>query len=93
MINFEQQLQNELVDTYLKSVEEYDKSHCAFEDSEIIAAYEAAIEGLKKQTPTQPVKIAAGNYICPICQFEFFTTDIKYCNRCGQCLDWSEAEE
>lgn len=53
MINFEQQLQNEMVCTYLKSVNGCDKNcqkcHRFIEDSEIMAAYHAAIDALKNK--------------------------------------------
>ena len=64
-----------------------------------------AIDALDKQIPKKPIsnkvkvgKVKVGNgwwckgttiHKCPICD-EYATRTSKYCNQCGQALDWSD---
>ena len=32
-------------------------------------------------------------YVCPRCQITLEREFIKYCDRCGQCLDWAKYEQ
>ena len=34
-----------------------------------------------------------GYYFCPRCQTTMERDFMKYCDRCGQCLDWSQYEQ
>lgn len=61
-----------------------------------------AIQALKRENGLSPLEIKDkrdfdGNIIwqeglCPICN-SILTSDIKYCCKCGQKLDWSEGNE
>ena len=53
-------------------------------------------EALQKQIPMKPKKIEEDNYgekitysICPICETTLLN---KYCDNCGQLLDWRDKE-
>ena len=53
-----------------------------------------AIEALEKQIPKKP-RFYAHNYYCSVCDSlignnEFEWKRFKYCDNCGQKLDWSE---
>lgn len=60
---------------------------------------EVAIEALEKQIPKKPNNIKflfdfSGDYYtnrgdCPNCGEELFRSS-RYCNKCGQALDWGE---
>lgn len=32
-------------------------------------------------------------YVCPRCQITLEREFVKYCDRCGQCLDWTKYEQ
>ena len=62
-----------------------------------------AIKALKeKQIPKRAISIYKGNYKCPTCENYIDITDDdlyvyeieppKYCDECGQALDWSDEE-
>ena len=57
----------------------------------------AIISALEKQMPKKPLEIE-GDYtalygICPNCKNTICDNeDYKYCNDCGQALDWSDSE-
>ena len=34
-----------------------------------------------------------GYYVCPRCHITMEREFVKYCDRCGQCLDWSRYEQ
>lgn len=61
-------------------------------------AFEEAIKALEKHIPKKPIKAKEHirysiRYICPACRKTFSGTGIaSYCYRCGQALDWSDAE-
>ena len=61
-----------------------------------------AIKALEKQIPKGAISAYKGNYNCPTCKNYIDITDDdlyvyeieppKYCNECGQALDWGEEE-
>ena len=59
--------------------------------------YGLAINALEKQIPKK-VKIVEGYALCPICNhciedIDFISDNShKYCDCCGQALDWSEKD-
>lgn len=60
---------------------------CSFEN-----AYGMAIQALEKQIPKKP-RFYAHNYYCSVCDNlvgnnEFEWRRFKYCDTCGQRLDW-----
>lgn len=63
----------------------------------VIAALQMAIKALEKQIPKKPFNIE-GDYTasygnCPNCEnIVCDNEDYKYCNECGQSLDWSDTE-
>ena len=58
-------------------------------------------ELVKKETPIKPIVEDARNsgysygysYICPKCNEVYVNVIHKYCNNCGQKLDWSDTNE
>ena len=69
---------------------------------EVIKAYDMAIKALEKQMPKKAISIYKGDYKCPTCEKCINITDDdlyvygieppKYCDECGQALDWGEEE-
>ena len=62
----------------------------------LMYAYEMAINALEKQIPKKP-RFYTHNYYCSVCDNlvgnnEFEWRRFKYCDTCGQRLDWSEEE-
>lgn len=65
-------------------------------------ALEMAIKALEKQIPKRAISIYKGNYKCPTCENYIDITDDdlyvyeieppKYCDECGQALDWGDEE-
>lgn len=65
-------------------------------------AYNMAIKALEKQIPKKAGSIYKGDYKCPTCENYVDITDDdlyiyeieppKYCDECGQALDWGEEE-
>ena len=56
-----------------------------------------AINALEKQIPKKP-RFYAHNYYCSVCDSlvgnnEFEWKRFKYCDNCGQKLDWSDEDE
>ena len=56
--------------------------------------YDQAIKALEKQIPKKPIKHMANPvgfpyYECPVCG-DSDVSGQKYCNECGQKLDWGE---
>lgn len=86
---------------------EYCKKQCMLEQmvgNETWKHYQYAVFALDKQIPVQPDLEGDGYYngelvydtgICPTCgqdyEIEYHTP--KYCENCGQALDWSEIEQ
>ena len=59
-------------------------------------AFEVAINALEKQIAKKP-RFYAHNYYCSVCDSlvgnsEFEWQRFKYCDTCGQKLDWSDEE-
>ena len=62
-------------------------------------AISMAIEALEKQIPKKPLHMHK-NYYCPICKEDGWMlwddaipNDMdKYCGKCGQAIDWRDAE-
>lgn len=59
-------------------------------------AFDVAIQALEKQIPKKP-RFYAHNYYCSVCDNlvgnnEFEWRRFKYCDTCGQRLDWSDKE-
>ena len=58
-----------------------------------------ALEALEKQIPKKPLHMHK-NYYCPICKEDgwMLWDDVKpndmdkYCGKCGQAIDWRDAE-
>ena len=58
-----------------------------------------ALEALDKQIPKKPLHMHK-NYYCPICKEDWWMlwddaipNDMdKYCGKCGQAIDWRDAE-
>lgn len=63
---------------------------------------EIAIKALEKQIPKKAISTYKGHYKCPTCEIYIDITDDdlyvyeikppKYCDECGQALDWGEEE-
>ena len=55
-----------------------------------------AIKALKKQTPKKPIVNDDLQITCPNCSatliYCLHTSEIDYCDKCGQRLDWSEED-
>lgn len=61
-----------------------------------IGTVEECLKAIKKQTPKKPiggrVVKALGYYLCPVCGELLSRSENKFCNKCGQALDWGEDE-
>lgn len=67
-----------------------------------VPQYHAVIKALEKQIPKKAGSIYKGDYKCPTCENYIDITDDdlyiyeieppKYCDECGQALDWGEEE-
>ena len=70
------------------------------DDSKFHQDLDVLQELVDKATPKKPLKLEEGKYTCPSCSMAFtLKTSIKnmfvnnrYCDVCGQALDWSEDE-
>ena len=63
---------------------------------ELTEAIRMSIQALEKQIPKKP-RFYAHNYYCSVCDSlignnEFEWKRFKYCDNCGQKLDWSDEE-
>ena len=65
-------------------------------DAEHKEAKRVAIKALKKQDSQKVEKTIlhfdGNHYKCPVCE-ELLSYDQKYCDECGQRLDWSEVKQ
>ena len=60
--------------------------HCIFHESLAVA-----IKALEKQTAEKVIVWADNTEHCPFCEKDLTALGyLKYCNDCGQKLDWSE---
>ena len=69
----------------------YMDSHAGRAQSE---AFQIAMQAIEKQIPKKP-RFYAHNYYCSVCDSlvgnnEFEWQRFKYCDTCGQKLDWSD---
>ena len=74
---------------------EDENNDCKFTEDDY-KANEIAIQALEKQIPKKPV-FYAHDYYCSACNSlvgnnEFEWKRFKYCDTCGQKLDWSDVE-
>ena len=57
-----------------------------------VEALNIAIKALEKQIPKKYMR-KNGNYNCPICNYPVMSVCArkkKYCDNCGQAIDWSD---
>ena len=60
---------------------------------EHIKSIEIAIQALEKQIPKKPDFTEDKQFaLCPCCDMKGLTDKQKYCDNCGQKLDWSDEE-
>jgi hypothetical protein len=52
------------------------------------AAIDKLIEAARFRIKRKPIIDCYGTFICPNCKTEYICT--KYCDRCGQAIDWSD---
>ena len=54
------------------------------------AAIDKLIEAARFRIKRKPIINCYGTFTCPNCKTEYICT--KYCDRCGQAIDWSDYE-
>lgn len=60
----------------------------------VVKARDLAIKALEKQIPKKPDFTEDKEFaLCPCCNGNGLTDKQKYCDNCGQKLDWSEESE
>jgi hypothetical protein len=65
-----------------------------FTEEEKYEAYSMAIQALEKQIPKKPDFTEDKEFaLCPCCNGKSLRDKQKYCENCGQKLDWSEESE
>jgi hypothetical protein len=65
-----------------------------FTEEEKYEAYSMAIQALEKQMPKKPDFTEDKEFVlCPCCNGKGLLNKQKYCDNCGQKLDWSEESE
>ena len=74
---------------------EDENNDCKFTEDDY-KANEMAVQALEKQIPKKPI-FYAHDYHCSVCNSlvgnnEFEWKRFKYCDTCGQKLDWSDEE-
>ena len=74
---------------------EDNKNECKFTEDDY-KANEMAVQALEKQIPKKPI-FYAHDYYCSVCNSlvgnnEFEWKRFKYCDTCGQKLDWSDVD-
>lgn len=60
-------------------------------DGYLCKQFEYLLEAYEKEIPKAPIKIKKESFIfanCPNCKMSISTRLNKYCNYCGQHLDW-----
>lgn len=56
-------------------------------------AFSVAINALEKQIPKKPIFTEDKQFaLCPCCDMKGLIDKQKYCDNCGQKLDWSDEE-
>ena len=78
----------------LSEITECEESICYITDIDA-EPLRLAIKALKKQIPKKP--IVSDDIICPNCSailiYCLHTSEIDYCDKCGQRLNWSEEND
>lgn len=65
-----------------------------FTEEEKYETYSMAIQALEKQIPKKPDFTEDKEFaLCPCCNGKSLRDKQKYCENCGQKLDWSEESE
>lgn len=73
---------------HIKSIKEIYRK-----DTPSDVALEEAIEALEKQIPKKPIFTEDKQFaLCPCCDMKGLTDKQKYCDNCGQTIDWSNEE-
>ena len=55
--------------------------------------YFLAINALEKRIPKKPIFTEDKQFaLCPCCDMKGLTDKQKYCDNCGQAIDWSDEE-
>ena len=63
------------------------------DEEEGIECHELAIKALEKQIPKKPIFTEDKQFaLCPCCDMKGLTDKQKYCDNCGQAIDWSDEE-
>lgn len=87
--------------TYKEAIENLKILKISEDDSSVgklkIQTYNIAIEALEKQIPKKPLSREDKSEIsygyCPCCSNIIDNwDDIRYCDECGQAIDWEETE-
>ena len=61
-------------------------------DSEAIELLNLTIQELEKQIPKKPIFTDDKQFsLCPCCDMKGLADKQKYCDNCGQTIDWSDA--
>lgn len=59
----------------------------------VVEARDMAINALEKQIPKKPIFTEDKQFaLCPCCDMKGLIDKQKYCDDCGQKLDWSDDE-
>ena len=59
----------------------------------VVEARDMAINALKKQIQKKPIFTEDKQFaLCPCCDMKGLTDKQKYCDNCGQAIDWSDEE-
>lgn len=79
----------------------YGITHDIFSEP-VITYAKLSIEALEKQLPTKPLEVGKYGFGCPHCKevlglekedmYIYEITPPKYCEYCGQALDWGELQ-
>lgn len=71
---------------------DYRKAYEVFKDTMREGNYLLSVKSaLEKQIPKKAISKTANETFCPICHSGTIMR-FKYCQRCGQALDWSDTE-
>ena len=60
---------------------------------DLVQAKHIAINALEKQIQKKPIFTEDKQFaLCPCCDMKGLTDKQKYCDNCGQAIDWSDEE-
>ena len=60
---------------------------------DLVQAKHIAINALEKQIQKKPIFTEDKQFaLCPCCDMKDLTDKQKYCDNCGQAIDWSDEE-